>query len=193
MATGESSRFANETKAERAERLRRSSENFKKWYAIPENCEKAKARQRELRKIPEERRKMIERGRKYQKTEKSIRSRKRFEAKLRLEALAAYSKGEMRCQCECGCTEDREVYLELDHVNNDGADHRRAICGTKQASSTWVRALKRLGWPNDPPIRTLCCKCNVGRQRNCGQCPELGIFPPEERFSATNLRKKVAR
>ncbi len=120
----------------------------------------------------------------------------RANERLRMEALRVYGGNVPRCNCECGCEESKIVYLDLDHPNNDGADHRRALgCGR---TGHFVRALKRAGWPKHPPIRVLCVKCNVGRQRNGGQCPELGIIsvgvkkspPPRGCINATPSEQK---
>jgi hypothetical protein len=97
--------------------------------------------------------------------------------RLRLEALTAYGSDPPCCMCECGCKENRVLLLDLDHVNNDGADHRRKLCNRRCEGNSFYRKLRKLGWPKDPPMRVLCVKCNVGRQRNGGQCVELGILP----------------
>ncbi len=101
---------------------------------------------------------------------------------IKIEAMTVYAGGDLRCHCECGCREANHIYLDLDHVNDDGAAHRRSLfgkpnhCGTKFYST-----LKRLGWPKDPPLQVLCCKCHIGKHRNGGQCPELGTIALEDR------------
>ncbi len=129
-------------------------------------------------------------GRAYQKEyERRPKVRKRraghtrhYNHQIRLEALKAYGGAEPSCMCECGCKENRAVYLDLDHIDNNGAAHRRAIReGTRTVGVNFYRAMKKLGWPKDPPLRVLCVKCNVGRHRNGGQCPELGIIEPRDR------------
>ena len=64
--------------------------------------------------------------------------------------------------CVC-CGESEELFLTIDHVNNDGAEHRRAIGPDICA---WL--LK-----NDFPegFQVLCYNCNCGKQRNGGTCP----------------------
>ncbi len=121
--------------------------------------------------------------------------------KIRLRALKAYSGGNPRCMCECGCTESKVIYLDIDHVNNDATEHfeklgivsRRNARGAKTYGSggSFLHALRRLGWPNDPPLRVLCLKCNAGRQRNGGQCPELGILSHGERRKRWREAKKA--
>jgi hypothetical protein len=98
---------------------------------------------------------------------------------LRFEALIAYAGGKNppECMCECGCKENRPLILDIDHVNNDGPEHRRYLCEGAGGNNLY-RKLKKLGWPNkEYPLRVLCIKCNVGRQRNGGQCVEIGILP----------------
>lgn len=95
-------------------------------------------------------------------------------ARIRREALVIYSNGDVRCGCECGCGEDRELLLELDHINCDGSQHRQLLTGHRGAGGTaFYAALKARDWPTDPPLRVLCTNCNRGRERNNGRCPNL--------------------
>lgn len=66
------------------------------------------------------------------------------------------------CDC-CGETEPR--FLALDHVHNDGAEHRKKI-GIGHIFYRWII---NHNFPNT--IRVLCHNCNVGRQHNNGVCP----------------------
>src|SRR5262245_39086392 len=79
--------------------------------------------------------------------------------KLKDAAYAAY--GGYVCRC---CGEDREPFLSLDHVNNDGARHRRSV--DRRKIYKW---LKREGYP--PGFQVLCMNCNFGKARNGGVCP----------------------
>lgn len=81
-------------------------------------------------------------------------------ALLRAEMLAAYGG---RCVC---CGEDEPIFLDLDHIENDGAAHRREVGNNTQV----MVALKRAGWPRDR-FQILCCNCNQGKARNGGICP----------------------
>jgi hypothetical protein len=113
-------------------------------------------------------------------------------AKIREEGLAAYGGEHPCCQCECGCKEDKPIYLDLDHANNDGAEHRREISNGR--SCNFYPALKKRGWPKDRGIRVMCIKCNIGRYRNGGQCPELGVLDIEERsVRKQRINKKPER
>lgn len=79
--------------------------------------------------------------------------------KLKDAAYAAY--GGYRCAC---CGETTEAFLSLDHVNNDGADHRRAV--DRRKIYKWL-ALN--GYPGG--FQVLCMNCNFGKARNGGICP----------------------
>jgi len=78
--------------------------------------------------------------------------------------------------CVC-CGETEPLFLTFDHVNSDGAEHRRLInsrrpasIGQRGVSVMSLRAdLKRRGWP--PVLQVLCMNCNMGRERNGGVCP----------------------
>lgn len=93
-------------------------------------------------------------------------------ANLRHEAIMAY--GGYICKC-CGITEP--LFLTIDHVNNDGAKHRREIGyktgNGKGASSATVRWLKKNNYPEG--FQILCLNCNMGKERNKGTCPHKQI------------------
>lgn len=77
---------------------------------------------------------------------------------LRHDAMIAY--GGYVCAC-CGETEPN--FLSLDHIENDGADHRRKV---GKAIWKWLR-------DNNYPegFQVLCMNCNHGKARNNGICP----------------------
>jgi hypothetical protein len=80
----------------------------------------------------------------------------------RLEALRYYSRAEVpRCRC---CGESGYLFLTLDHVENNGREHRISTGGTQICS-----LLKRQGWPKG--YQVLCYNCNFGRAKNGGVCP----------------------
>lgn len=78
---------------------------------------------------------------------------------LKLEMIVAYGGG-----CAC-CGEMAYEFLTLDHVNRDGAQHRRTVGSTKQV----YMDLKRRGWPKDG-YRLLCMNCNFAT-RYGDPCP----------------------
>lgn len=72
--------------------------------------------------------------------------------------------------CSC-CGEVGFLFLTLDHVNNDGKEHRAKYNGIPM----WEVA-RREGYPDT--LRILCYNCNCGRARNGGTCPhqKVGVF-----------------
>lgn len=86
--------------------------------------------------------------------------RRVFFGALRAEFLAAYGG-----ECAC-CGEGEPTFLDLDHVHNDGAAHRREVGNNQRL----MVQLKRDGWPKGR-IQILCCNCNQGKNRNGGVCP----------------------
>ena len=86
---------------------------------------------------------------------------------LRDEVIATYGG---KCVC---CGETEPMFLTLDHVNNDGADHRRSL-GAKEGNgrggnSRTLAWAKKNGYPNT--LQVLCMNCNLGKARNNGACP----------------------
>lgn len=76
---------------------------------------------------------------------------------LRSAALDAYGR-----ECAC-CGESIERFLTIDHVNDDGAEHRKEI------GKSLYRWLKTHSYPEG--FRVLCSSCNAGRYINGGNCP----------------------
>jgi hypothetical protein len=66
--------------------------------------------------------------------------------------------------CAC-CSEGNPRFLTVDHVNNDGAEHRRVIGDTDVIG--W---LIREDFPKNG-FQILCWNCNVGKAINRGTCP----------------------
>lgn len=68
-----------------------------------------------------------------------------------------------RCAC---CGEDIPQFLSIDHIDNDGYQHRKEIgCG----GVTLYRWLCTNNFPSN--FQTLCHNCNLGKARNKGICP----------------------
>ena len=118
-----------------------------------------KRRNEKRRKDPEWVAKEQKRGREYWKAE-------------RHRAMMAY--GGYRCAC---CGETEPMFLSLDHVHNDGADHRREMGyeegNGKGASSAILSWLKKNNYP--PGFQVLCMNCNHGKARNGGICPHKSL------------------
>jgi hypothetical protein len=81
----------------------------------------------------------------------------------RAAVLAAYGGC---CQC---CGEAEPVFLAIDHINNDGAAHRRELGIDRQmgGGATFYRWLVTNGFP--PGFQVLCHNCNWAKSH--GGCP----------------------
>ena len=77
---------------------------------------------------------------------------KRRNSKVKAEAFQAY--GEI---CAC-CGKSNKAFLEFDHVNDDGAEHRRLV-----SSSSLLFQLRQDGWPM--VMQTLCANCHRAKTR----------------------------
>ena len=76
-------------------------------------------------------------------------------------------------KCVC-CGESEPVFLSIDHINNDGADHRANITkkkgrGKQAGSTTMYKWIERNNYPTD--LQLLCHNCNMGKYLNGGVCP----------------------
>ncbi len=96
--------------------------------------------------------------------------------RLRLAAISHYSQGTMRCAC---CGEPELAFLTLDHINNDGAEHRRQLFGKKSRSYS-TRALysvlAKQGYPVG--LQVLCWNCNCAKDI-LGYCPHQKRRAPD--------------
>lgn len=111
---------------------------------------------------------------KYWNRETKTLQEKRFRDKRKLEAFIAY--GGFICKC---CGETEKLFLTIDHVNNDGANHRREIGKGRKANASgpiyaWLRKNK---YPEG--FQVLCINCNFGKRMNKGVCPhqEALVWP----------------
>jgi hypothetical protein len=90
---------------------------------------------------------------------------RRHNDKLKREALEHY--GGAFCRC---CGETEILMLALDHVENNGAAHRKSLTGKTRSMPTlsYVWA-KKNNWP--PIFQVTCFNCNWARHWNNGICP----------------------
>jgi hypothetical protein len=105
--------------------------------------------------------------------------------KLRLEVFNHYCDGTVRCQCP-GCPVTYIGFLEMDHVNGDGAAHRKANNLGTGGARLW-RELRRQGYPEG--FQVLCSNCNSskGTKSACdlaGHDHSLPAIPPREILAA---------
>ena len=87
---------------------------------------------------------------------------RRWAQKTKDKCYAAY--GGYVCRC---CGEKHPAFLTLDHVNGNGAAHRRKVGSGGSKLYRWIIRHK---FPKQM-FRVLCWNCNVGRQLNGGICP----------------------
>ncbi len=66
--------------------------------------------------------------------------------------------------CAC-CRETTRVFLTIDHVNNDGNEHRKSVGGGTRNVFCWIR---RNNFP--PGFQVLCRNCNWAKHL-LGRCP----------------------
>ena len=72
-------------------------------------------------------------------------------------------------KCSC-CGENEQLFLTIDHINNDGAKLRRSFPRSGTSFYLWLaRQIRKKSAPID--LQTLCYNCNCGKQRNKGICP----------------------
>lgn len=89
---------------------------------------------------------------------------KRYHRRNRLRVLKHYGGDPPKCAC---CGENHIIFLTIDHMHQDGAEHRRKT-GIKGSSQFYIWLIK-----NDFPeeFQVLCWNCQWGRQLNNGICP----------------------
>lgn len=88
--------------------------------------------------------------------------------RLREETLTRYGG------CCVTCGESTLAFLNIDHINNDGASHRRQVHPSHL--TTWLR---KQGFP--PGFQVLCFNCNFLKH--------LATIPPAATRKAANLRR----
>jgi hypothetical protein len=81
----------------------------------------------------------------------------------RMKAAALQAYGNV-CQC---CGESNWKFLTIDHIDENGGEHRRSIFGKN--AGNMLEWFHRNNFP--PGYRTLCYNCNCARSRNGGICP----------------------
>jgi len=104
----------------------------------------------------------VSRKRKYKRSEKGKLHQKIYHDKARLEALLHYSQNELKFNC---CGETTYEFLTLEHIFNNGAQHRREI--NNRNLYIWCRK-------NQFPVgfQVLCMNCNFAKEKYRG-CPHM--------------------
>ena len=83
-----------------------------------------------------------------------------------LKAAVYLAYGGAVCAC---CGETEPLFLSIDHVNNDGYEHRKQHGWARAGGEQLMRWIANNGFPKDYQI--LCMNCNHGKSRNGGICP----------------------
>ena len=155
-----------------------SRERMRRWRAA--NREKARETQRLWRAENPERlsgysKKYWKEGKTWNQThakEYNAHHRK-YRQKLRLETLSHYCKGPPRCVCvglkcwhEGPCQVIDIKVLDLDHVNDNGAEERKMIFGTNYRGGGYrfLIWLKSQGYPEG--YQVFCVNCNAYKERS---------------------------
>lgn len=96
---------------------------------------------------------------KYQ-SDKPEKQRERYR---NLKDMVFQSYGGYVCNC---CGETEPLFMCIDHINNDGADHRHKEKIYGRNIYTWLR---KNNYPEG--FQVLCQNCNFGKFMNKGSCP----------------------
>lgn len=104
--------------------------------------------------------KVIERSKDKDTHQKDLDTMAVYRRKLKAGGIAAYGG-----QCLC-CSEDRMEFLSLDHINGDGAAHRKKTGLGTAALYLWLR---KHNYPTEI-VRVLCYNCNMALWLY-GACP----------------------
>jgi len=91
--------------------------------------------------------------------------RKKYDIKKHI-VFVHYSGNPPKCNC---CGESIEKFLTVDHINNDGAEHRRKIKESKLNTDIYSWLIQNK-FPDG--FQILCYNCNLGRARSPNNiCP----------------------
>ncbi len=116
-------------------------------------------RQRKHRYYLKNRERLLKYSREYQANHPERRQEwnRKFADKFKIEVLTYYGGGELAC---VGCGDTRIDCLSIDHINNDGAKHRKAgaLTGDKL-----YRQLKRENYPEG--FQALCMNCQFIKRK----------------------------
>lgn len=122
--------------------------------------------------------------------ERQVRYGKKRRARVKEAVFAAY--GGYKCAC---CGETEKLFLTIDHINNNGAAHRREIVGKRTgAGYPTYNWLANNNFPEG--YQVLCMNCNHGKRMNNGICPHKarcndypkGVEPSGSKRIAPHLR-----
>lgn len=108
--------------------------------------------------------KNLEKIKAYRRSEKYRAYTRNYQRRLRLKCLDYYGNSNPKCAC-CGETEIK--FLTIDHINNDGAKHRKMV-----KTSNIYQWLVKNKFPEG--FQLLCYNCNCSKGFY-GECPHKNI------------------
>ena len=132
----------------------RDSETYKKWYIRTKN-ERNLISKQWAKNHPDKVREYTRKN-----SEKIKKASKKRDKELRYDAIKYYSKNRFECRC---CLESNYDFLTIDHVNNNGVEHRKQ----DPKANHLYRWLKNNKYPKG--FQVLCYNCNVSIFR-LGKC-----------------------
>ena len=112
--------------------------------------------------------------------ERAVKYRKRDKKEL-------YDRLGNRCAC---CGERDSMYLEIDHVHNDGTEHREKInanWGAKHMKATSMHPRYYIRYLTENPggLQLLCSNCNRAKHRNGGELYRPAKFTRRQLIEVT--------
>lgn len=85
---------------------------------------------------------------------------RRYRDKVKLEVFTHYARNG---KIECSCSFNNIDALCLDHVNDNGAEHRRSTSGPKMGGINFYKYIRANGYPED--LQILCANCNLIKEK----------------------------
>lgn len=133
-------------------------------YSLCADC-RERGRDYRYNMAPEQKRRATEKTKAWIKTQPDYwkRTQQKTHDKLRRQVYAHYGE---RCAC-CGVSDWR--FLTIDHINNDGAAHRRKLGKPNSGGVNFYRWLRTHNFPDG--FQVLCFNCNCAKSRFGGICP----------------------
>jgi len=103
----------------------------------------------------------------YKESGKKAETNREWRKKTRLKVLTHYGGNPPKCEC---CGETHIEFLTIDHINNDGAEHRKKLGITQNSGhgSKLYRWIIRNNFPDG--FQVLCWNCNCAKG-HYGYCP----------------------
>ena len=102
--------------------------------------------------------------------------------KRRQVVLSFYGGNPPKCQC---CGEQEYRFLTIDHMNNDGTNHRREL-GINSSTDLYIWLIHS-DFPKE--FQVLCMNCNFGKRMNDGICPHKDL-DSIKRYLTFNKKRK---